>query len=165
MKYGWSIEVKWSRCSHWPEKLFCIALIPMKTRLGNVSRLLRAVFGKAWRFWPLTYLDRRESRNQPRMTTVQRGCGPPRGCGRRGTQRIILFDEKAQTLWLLYFISTQLPPVSRPTVLRVRRLMGPTGTIVAFRLHRDVTEGSVHVYIEILRGSVLMSGHIFWGDE
>jgi len=51
------------------------------------------------------------------------------------------FDEKAQTLWLLAFLSTRLPPVSRPTVLRVHRLRGPTGTIVAFRLHLGGTWG------------------------
>ncbi len=51
-------------------------------------------------------------------------------------------------------LSTQLPPVSRPTVLRVRRLMGPTGTIVAFRLHLDGTEENLHVSTETLRGSV-----------
>src|SRR5437879_6250971 len=67
---------------------------------------------------------------------------------------VIEAEEKAQTLWLLSFISTPRPPVSRPTVLRVRRLRGPTGTIVAFRLSRDGTEGSALVCIETLRVSV-----------
>src|SRR5215831_10115154 len=53
--------------------------------------------------------------------------------GRRGNQTTLLFAQKAPTVWRLSFISTRLPPVSRPTVLHVRRLMGPTGTIVASR--------------------------------
>jgi len=67
----------------------------------------------------------------------------------------MLFDEKAPTLWLLSFISTQLPPVSRPTVLRVRRWRGPTGTIVAFRLNLGVIEESADASIETRRVSVM----------
>jgi hypothetical protein len=127
----------------------------MQTQRGNFRRLLSGVCGKARGFCLLTYRDRRESRNPPRMTTGQRGCGPLRGeYSIRGTRQTILFDEKAQTLWLLSFISIQPPPVSRPTVLHVRPLRDPTGTIVAFRLHRDGTEENLHVSTETLRVSV-----------
>jgi hypothetical protein len=67
----------------------------------------------------------------------------------------IVFDEKAQKLWLSYFISTHFHHVRRYITLLVRRLMAPTGIIAVFGLNLDVTEGSSGVYTETLMASVM----------
>jgi hypothetical protein len=62
----------------------------------------------------------------------------------------IFFEEKAQKLWLSYFISIHFHHVRRHTILLVRRLMAPAGIIAVCRLNLDVIEASSGVYTETL---------------
>jgi hypothetical protein len=69
--------------------------------------------------------------------------------------------KKGQILWHLSFISTQRPPVSQPTVRRVRQWTALRGSIAVFRLYRDGTEASMPVSIDTLKVSVMKMRSLF----
>jgi hypothetical protein len=58
----------------------------------------------------------------------------------------VRFDEKAQTLWLLSFISIHRPPVRQRTTRRAPRWTEESEIIAVCRLPRDGTEASSAVY-------------------